>query len=141
MAKKKAAAKQGEKTARATGAEDQITGFLLGGKEVKSGETFAVLSPWDRSVVATVSTALFEDALGAVDTSVRHAQAIRAIPAYERQRILNSVASRLVYDRSGFAATIVAEAGKPLRAALAEVDRAAFTFRIAAEEAVRQGGE
>ncbi len=141
MAKKQAAAKQGKRALKATGTEAEITGFLLGGKEVKSGETFTVLSPWDRKVVATVSTALFEDALGAVDTATRHAPAIRAIPAYERQRILSTVSARLISDRAGFAATIVAEAGKPLRAALAEVDRAAFTFRIAAEEAVRQGGE
>ncbi len=33
------------------------------------------------------------------------------------------------------------EAGKPLTAARAEVERAVFTFRIAAEEAVRFGGE
>jgi len=137
MAKKAVAAKQ----RNAAGREISVTGFLLGGKEVKSGETFTVLSPWDRSVVATVSTATYDEALGAVDTAVRHAPSIRAIPAYTRQKVLSTVAERLATDRAGFAATIVAEAGKPRRAALSEVDRAALTFRIAAEESVRQGGE
>jgi len=137
MAKREVAAKQ----RKAAVAKNRVTGFLLGGNEVKSGETFNVLSPWDRSVVATVSTATYEEALGSVDTAVRHAPSIRAIPAYKRQKVLSTVAEWLATDRAGFAATIVAEAGKPLRAALSEVDRAALTFRIAAEESVRQGGE
>ena len=77
MAKREVAAKQ----RKAAVAQNPVTGFLLGGKEVKSGETFTVLSPWDRSVVATVSTATYDEALGAVDTAVRHAPSIRAIPA------------------------------------------------------------
>ncbi len=36
---------------------------------------------------------------------------------------------------------IVAEAGKPMRLARAEVDRAVLTFKTAAEEAARLGGE
>src|SRR4051812_42776339 len=116
MAKKKAAAKQGETRFKAGATVNPVTGFLLGGNEVKSGETFTVLSPWDRRVVATVCTATYEDALGAVDTAVRHAPAIRAIPAYKRQKVLSTVAERLACERTGFAETIVAESGKPLRA-------------------------
>jgi hypothetical protein len=43
--------------------------------------------------------------------------------------------------RSASRKLIVAEAGKPLRLARAEVDRAVLTFKTAAEEAARLGGE
>jgi acyl-CoA reductase-like NAD-dependent aldehyde dehydrogenase len=39
------------------------------------------------------------------------------------------------------ARTLALEAGKPIKAARVEVERAAFTFAVAAEEAVRIGGE
>src|SRR5947208_16818315 len=43
--------------------------------------------------------------------------------------------------REQFARTMALEAGKPVRTARAEVDRAIFTFSVAAEEAARIGGE
>jgi acyl-CoA reductase-like NAD-dependent aldehyde dehydrogenase len=126
---------------REKSSETEITGLLLNGK-VQAGEpTIALLSPWDRTVVARVSQASREVALGAVDTSVRVFPATRALPGYERQRILLGIGEKLIRERKCFADIIVSESGKPIQAALAEVDRAAFTFRAAAEEAVRQGGE
>jgi len=47
----------------------------------------------------------------------------------------------LVLMQEEIAGTIVSEAGKPLRWAMAEVDRAAVTFRLAAEEARRWSGD
>ncbi len=95
------------------------------------------------SVVGGGSAGYYEaQALIAVAAAEKSFSAtIRALPAHERQRILAEVSAGIAANRSAFAATIVAEAGKPLRAALTEVDRAVFTFRVAAEEAVRQGGE
>jgi acyl-CoA reductase-like NAD-dependent aldehyde dehydrogenase len=60
---------------------------------------------------------------------------------YERQRILRGVAQRLETHREELARTLALEAGKPIKAARMEVDRATFTFAVAAEEAVRVGGE
>lgn len=122
-----------------------VTGFLLCGIPNESRKPLTVfapvLSPWDNSVVGTVPVATRAQALLAVEAAHRILPVTRALPAYHRQRILATVSRRLVADRASFAAIIVAEAGKPLRAALAEVDRAAFTFHVAAEEVVRQGGE
>jgi len=47
----------------------------------------------------------------------------------------------LIEQKERFAQLIVAEAGKPIRLARAEVDRAVLTFKTAAEEAARLGGE
>jgi len=51
------------------------------------------------------------------------------------------VAAALIEQKERFAQLIVAEAGKPVRLARAEVDRAVLTFKTAAEEAARLGGE
>ena len=47
----------------------------------------------------------------------------------------------LIEQKDRFVQFIVAEAGKPLRLARAEVDRAILTFKTAAEEVMRLGGE
>ncbi len=51
------------------------------------------------------------------------------------------MAAALIEQKERFAQLIVAEAGKPLRLARAEVDRTVLTFKTAAEEAARTGGE
>ena len=49
--------------------------------------------------------------------------------------------SALIEQKERFAQLIVAEAGKPVRTARIEVERAILTFKTAAEEAIRLGGE
>ena len=69
------------------------------------------------------------------------APVMAALPAFRRAEILRSVAAGLAADREAIGRTIAGEAGKPLRDARTEVDRAAMTFEVAAEEARRIGGE
>lgn len=64
-----------------------------------------------------------------------------ALPAHVRADVLRRVADGIARRRKTFVARIVREAGKPVRYAEAEVDRALATFRLAAEEATRIGGE
>ncbi len=116
-------------------------GFLLKGTEVFEGDAVEVRSPWDQSVVGTIRQASRERAVEAVAGLDKAFATTRVMPAYERQRILGEVAGRIAAEKERLARLIVAEAGKPVRTARGEVDRAAFTFRIAAEEATRQGGE
>ena len=65
---------------------------------------------------------------------------VAALPLHERSRILREVSAALRERRETFARCIVQEAGKPLRDARTEVDRAAMTFEVAAEEARRLPG-
>ena len=65
----------------------------------------------------------------------------RKLPAYERGRILREISAGIKARREELGATIAAEAGKPIRDALVEVDRAVLTFRLGAEEAERMTGE
>src|SRR6185436_1483487 len=63
------------------------------------------------------------------------------MPAYKRAEILLRTAALIRERTDDFAKTIAAEAGKALKFARAEVDRASSTFTIASEEAKRIHGE
>jgi acyl-CoA reductase-like NAD-dependent aldehyde dehydrogenase len=113
------------------------TGFLLCGKEWDEGEALEVRSPWDQGLVGRVTIATRADARQAVN----HAAASFRRTRWKRREILEDIAAALIEQKERFATLIVAEAGKPLRLARTEVDRAVLTFKTAAEEAARLGGE
>jgi acyl-CoA reductase-like NAD-dependent aldehyde dehydrogenase len=117
------------------------TGFLMCGKEWSEGETLEVRSPWDQGLVGRVTVATRADARQAVNHAVASVRRARALPRWKRREILEDVAAALIEQKERFAKLIVAEAGKPLRLAHSEVDRAVLTFKTAAEEAARLGGE
>jgi acyl-CoA reductase-like NAD-dependent aldehyde dehydrogenase len=117
------------------------TGFLLCGKEWTDGDALEVRSPWDQGLVGRVTVATRADARQAVHHAVASLRRTRALPRWKRREILEDVAAALIEQKERFAQLIVAEAGKPLRKARAEVDRAVLTFKTAAEEAARLGGE
>ncbi len=127
--------------AQMTGAPAKTAGFLLDGKFLSEGKSFDVISPFDGSVVATTFRPTPEHAEAAVQAAARAFEATRKLPAYERQRVLHAIAKSIAERREEFARTIAQEAGKPIKTARTEVDRAIFTFTIAAEESTRIYGE
>jgi acyl-CoA reductase-like NAD-dependent aldehyde dehydrogenase len=116
-------------------------GFWLGGREQCSGEEIVIRSPWSQADVGTVHQAAREHVFEAVDRLDRSFAVTRKLASYERKQILESVSARIAAEKEPLAQMIVAEAGKPLKAARVEVERAILTFATAAEEAARQGGE
>jgi acyl-CoA reductase-like NAD-dependent aldehyde dehydrogenase len=117
------------------------TGFLLCGKEWIDGEAMEVRSPWDQGLVGRVTVATRADARTAVNHAAASLRRTRALPRWKRREILEDIAAALIEQKERFAQLILAEAGKPIRLARTEVDRAVLTFKTAAEEAVRLGGE
>jgi acyl-CoA reductase-like NAD-dependent aldehyde dehydrogenase len=117
------------------------TGFLLCGKEWTDGEAMEVRSPWDQGLVGKVTLATRKDAREAVTHCVAAMRRARALPRWKRKEILEDIAAALIEQKERFAKLIVAEAGKPVRTARIEVERAILTFKTAAEEAIRLGGE
>src|SRR5579859_2294123 len=117
------------------------TGFLLCGKEWSEGEALEVHSPWDQGLLGKVTMATRADAREAVNHAVASMRRTRALPRWKRREILEDIAASLIDQKDRFAKLIVAEAGKPIRLARTEVDRAVLTFKTAAEEASRLGGE
>jgi acyl-CoA reductase-like NAD-dependent aldehyde dehydrogenase len=117
------------------------TGFLLCGKEWTDGEALEVRSPWDQGLVGRATIATRNDARQAVKHATASMRRTRALPRWKRREILEDVAAALIEQKERFAQLILAEAGKPVRMARVEVDRAVLTFKTAAEEAARLGGE
>jgi acyl-CoA reductase-like NAD-dependent aldehyde dehydrogenase len=117
------------------------TGFLLCGKEWTEGEALEVRSPWDQGLVGRVTIATRADARQAVHHAVASLRRLRALPRWKRREILEDVAAALIEQKERFAQLIVAEAGKPVRQARVEVDRAVLTFKTAAEVLSQLGGE
>jgi len=82
---------------------------------------------------------------GAIDEgiawTVRAADEMARMPAYERQRILNHCVTRFTGRAEELALALCIEAGKPIKDSRGEVSRLIDTFRIAAEESVRMHGE
>ncbi|MGH2934473.1 MAG: aldehyde dehydrogenase family protein [Gaiellaceae bacterium] len=116
-------------------------GIVLGGAELETGETYEVRSPYDGAAVALVHRAGPAEVERAIAGAVEAFETTRHLPSWQREQVLEGVAARIAARREELARTIALEAGKPIKTARVEVDRAAYTFSIAAEEAKRIYGE
>jgi acyl-CoA reductase-like NAD-dependent aldehyde dehydrogenase len=116
-------------------------GFFIAGKEQMGEQSIAVHAPWDQRLLGTVALASLEQAHEAARLAAESLPVLRAMPAYRRSEMLHAMAHAIEAEKESFAAGIVAEAGKPLKAARVEVERAVLTFRTAAEEALRLDGQ
>src|SRR5664279_4616396 len=116
-------------------------GFFLDGKWLEEGDIVDVRAPYDGALIAHVHQGRREHAEAAIAAAVKAFGTTRRLPAFERQRVLHRIATGIRDRKDEFAHTIALEAGKPIKSARMEVDRAVFTFNIAAEETVRGYGE
>ncbi len=116
-------------------------GFLIGGKWFEEGSLHEVLSPFDRSVASRTWMATRKHAEQAIASAVAAFGTTRRLPAFERQRVLRAIAQGITARKEEFARMICLEAGKPIKVSRTEVDRAIFTFQVAAEESTRHYGE
>ena len=115
--------------------------IVCGGRPVRSGRPLEVTCPFDDHVVARTWLAGPDEYERAVRAAQAAAPAMRALPAWRRAEILVGVSQLLQSERDPIGRRLAGEVGKPLRDAFTEVDRAAMTFQVAAEEARRIGGE
>ena len=115
--------------------------FYLAGQWGKSAHALPVTSPYDDSPVATTWLAGEADVERATRAAVDAAPVMRQLPAFRRAEILANASAVLGRRKEEIGRALAGEAGKPIRDALTEVDRAAMTFHVASEEARRIGGE
>jgi len=108
------------------------TGFLLCGKEWTDGESFEVRSPGTRAWLAGSPSPPGPTRARRGITPWPVCAALVS-PQLEASRILETCRRPPRTERS-FAQLIVAEAGKPVRWRALRWDRAALTFKTAAEE-------
>ena len=113
--------------------------LLVGGEWIETGAWIEVKSPYDGTVVGRVAQAGAEETRQAVLAAER---AMRdPLPAHERAAILERTAAALVARHDDVARTVSAEAGKPMKAARVEAQRAVSTFTMAAVEARKLAGD
>jgi len=116
--------------------------IYLAGRWVESPDVLVIDNPADATTPAgstySATQAQYEEAVVA---AVAAFAVTRTLPAYERGRILREISAGIRARREELGRLISLEAGKPIRDALVEVDRASLTFRLGAEEAERMTGE
>jgi acyl-CoA reductase-like NAD-dependent aldehyde dehydrogenase len=113
--------------------------LLLDGEWIETGEWQDVESPYSGEPVARVARAGAGHARKALDAAERAMSS--PMPAHERAAILDRVAALLKERHDEVASTISAEAGKPMKAARVEAERAISTYTMAAVEARRLAGD
>jgi acyl-CoA reductase-like NAD-dependent aldehyde dehydrogenase len=116
--------------------------IFLAGRWVDSPDLLPVTNPADPDNPAGATYHATPDQYEeAVNAAVEAFEVTRKLPAYERGRILREISAGIKARREELGRIIALEAGKPIRDALVEVDRATLTFRLGAEEAERMTGE
>ena len=114
---------------------------LCAGQWVTLPTPLDVISPYDGRVVGRTSVGRDEDFESVAAAAVAAAPVMRRWPAHARMATLRAVADGLRADREAIALILSDEAGKPIRDARTEVERAAFVFDSTAAEIGRLGGE
>lgn len=115
--------------------------YYLAGEACQPNTDLEVIDKYTGEVATRLALA---DA-GAIEQGIAAAEAsfdaMRAMPAYARQDVLNHCVRRFEERFEELAMSLCIEAGKPIKDARGEVTRLIDTFRYAAEEAVRLTGE
>lgn len=116
-------------------------GIFLQGQYQETPHRYSVHSPYDGRVVSEVYRGGTAEVERAIADSVRAAPEMAALPAFRRAEILERMRALMVENFDAMVAAISEEAGKPLRFARIEAERALDTFSDAATVARHERGE
>lgn len=118
-----------------------MKGCFIAGRWVETKDRLPVLSPWSGEAVGEVCLAGAAEWEAAILAAQQAAAVIRKFSSRERRELLEKILAGVEKRREELAQTIMAEGGKPITYARAEMARGVMTFSLAAEEAERIGGE
>ncbi|CAI6030675.1 aldehyde dehydrogenase family protein [Cohnella sp. JJ-181] len=113
----------------------------IGGADRETRSYVPLTAPYDGGTLAEIANAEPADVELAIVAAADAASVMRALPAHRRSAILERLSDLLTERREEAARIVAQEAAKPLKAAYAEIDRTAATYKFAAEEAKRLHGE
>ncbi len=119
----------------------RLFGVILEREDVTTGKKTEIISPYDQRPVGIVSFGNRATVEKAISLAEMTAPTFASEPLHQRISWLRAIAEGIKTEAVELAQTISNEAGKPIRLAEAEVQRAIGTFTIAAEEAGRITGE
>jgi acyl-CoA reductase-like NAD-dependent aldehyde dehydrogenase len=106
-----------------------------------NADALVVRAPFGGEVLATIPRPSAGEIEAAVKRAVLAFEETRKLPTFTRVAILRKISAELERRRDALARTIAAEAGKPLKAARTEAERAAATFSAAASALEAWNGE
>ena len=115
--------------------------YYLANRPEQPNADLEVRDKFDGALAARVAVADAAAIERAIAAAARASEPMRKLPPFERQRVLEHCVTRFRERADELAQTLCVEAGKPIRDARGEVTRLIDTFKVAAEEAVRIGGE
>ena len=115
--------------------------YYLANQPVAPNADLEVTDKYSGEVVTRVAVANKDAIDQGIAGCVDAAEPFAAMPAYERQAVLNHCVQRFTERFEELSMSLCLEAGKPIKDARGEVGRLIDTFRIAAEESVRMRGE
>lgn len=117
------------------------TKLWINGQWQEAEDSYELTSPYSGEVVAHVAKASIQDVERAIEGAQQAFQSFKKTTAYERAEILYNVVNGMRLRKDEFAEILALEAGKPLAAGLAEVERTIATYQFAAEGAKQAKGE
>jgi glyceraldehyde-3-phosphate dehydrogenase (NADP+) len=120
---------------------NQTFEIYCAGKFFQTSNILEVKNPFDNSKVAKTFLAGVPEFEAAIAAAQSVEEELAAMPSFKRFNILKQISVELLALRQQFAELITFESGKPIRYALAEVDRSIQTFAVAAEESKRLPSE
>ena len=115
--------------------------YYLANKPVFANADLEVTDKFSGKVATRVAQADERAILAAIEAAVAAQEPMRKLPAFERKEVLLHCVARFTQMKEELAQALCVEAGKPIKDSRVEVTRLIETFQIAAEEAVRFGGE
>ncbi len=115
--------------------------YYLANQAVYANQDLIVLDKYSGEVATRVAMADSHVIDQAISAAVAAQHAMANMAAYERQQVLDHCVLRFRERADELAESLCIEAGKPIKDARGEVTRLIDTFRIAAEESTRIGGE
>jgi aldehyde dehydrogenase (NAD+) len=119
----------------------ETTPYYIAGERRTGDEACGVMGPFDGEQVASVAWTTDADAEAAISAAAAAFAASARLPLHVRAEALSHISGGIERRLDELATLIAREGGKPLKWAKTELGRAVTTFRWAAEEARRIGGE
>ena len=113
--------------------------LYIGGAWRETDQGVAILSPYSGKPVGHVHLGGEPEMNDAITAAFNARESLQSLTNAARGVALDRIRAGLIERKEEIARTLAGESGKPIRDARTELDRAAHTFQIAAEEARRFG--
>lgn len=117
------------------------TKLWINGQWQDTEKSYELTSPYSGEVIAHIAKASIQDVERAIEGAQQAFQLLKKTTAYERAEILYKVVDIMRQRKDELAEILALEAGKPITAGIAEIDRTIATYQFAAEGAKQAKGE